>query len=120
MRAFRMAVDAHRTLVPLSYPPHAIAAACLFLTSFLTAEFSVPGAPAFEAGWENRCLCDIEDIEGAAAHSQRKGHRQADKKVFQTYAIASWTCCWRSDRRRKPHLQTRSSPLCSRLAKACH
>lgn len=64
MRAFRMAVDAHRTLVPLSYPPHAIAAACLYLTSFLTAEFSEPGAPAFEAGWADRCLCDMEDIEG--------------------------------------------------------
>ena len=64
MRAFRMAVDAHRTLVPLSYPPHAIAAACLYLTSFLTAELSEPGAPAFEAGWADRCLCDMEDIEG--------------------------------------------------------
>ena len=59
-----MAVDAHRTLVPLSYPPHTIAAACLFLTSFLTAELSVPGAPAFEAGWADRCLCDMEDVEG--------------------------------------------------------
>lgn len=63
-RAFRMAVDAHRTLVPLSYPPHTIAAACLFLTSFLTSsEDGDSGAPAFEDGWSERCRCDMEDIE---------------------------------------------------------
>ena len=67
-RAFRMAVDAHRTLVPLSYPPHTIAAACLFLTSFLTSsEDGDSGAPAFEDGWSERCRCDMEDIEGALA-----------------------------------------------------
>lgn len=75
-RAFRMAVDAHRTLVPLSYPPHTIAAACLFLTSFLTSSDdsdsngnsnSNRGAPLFEDGWAGKCRCDMQDIEGALA-----------------------------------------------------
>lgn len=79
-RAFRMAVDAHRTLVPLSYPPHNIAAACLYLTSFLTFSDDSDsngtsngnsngnrGAPLFEDGWAEKCRCDMQDIEGALA-----------------------------------------------------
>lgn len=33
--AHLIAIDVHRTLVTLSYPPHTIALACLYLTSFL-------------------------------------------------------------------------------------
>lgn len=63
-RAFRMAVDAHRTVLPLSYPPHTIAVACLYLTTILTSDESSEGAPIFQEGWEGAVQCDILDIEG--------------------------------------------------------
>ena len=63
-RAFRLAIDAHRTVLPLSYPPHAIAAACLYLTSYLTPEGDLEGLPQFGEGWAESVRCTQEDIEG--------------------------------------------------------
>lgn len=65
-RAFRLAIDAHRTVLPLSYPPHAIAAACLYLTSFLTTEEDHSNLPSFEEGWASNVKCHQDDIEGGS------------------------------------------------------
>ncbi|KAK9900085.1 cyclin-like protein [Cystobasidium minutum MCA 4210] len=62
-RAFRLAIDAHRTVLPLSYPPHAIAAACLYLTSYLTPEGDLEGLPHFDEGWAESVKCTQDDIE---------------------------------------------------------
>lgn len=59
-----MAIDAHRTVTPLSFPPHAIAAACLYLTSFLTSDDLEAESPTFEDGWAEKVRCEMEDIEG--------------------------------------------------------
>jgi CTD kinase subunit beta len=63
-RAFRLAIDAHRTVLPLSYPPHTIAAACLYLTSFLTTDADDASVPSFDQGWAERIQCLQDDIEG--------------------------------------------------------
>lgn len=63
-RAYRLAIDAHRTVLPLSYPPHTIAAACLYLTSFLTTDADESGVPPFDDGWAESVQCLQDDIEG--------------------------------------------------------
>ena len=68
-RAFRLAVDAHRTVLPLSYPPHAIAAACLYLTGFLTVSEMEGDSLYFPAGWVTELYCDMADIEGVCTCS---------------------------------------------------
>ncbi|GAA5882578.1 hypothetical protein JCM16303_002053 [Sporobolomyces ruberrimus] len=57
--AFLLATDLYRTLVPLSYPPHTCAAACLRLSWFLfTPHASSKNGP--EAGRENEVLEEEE------------------------------------------------------------
>ena len=77
--AFRLAIDVHRTLVPLSYPSHTIALACLYLASFLDPShpnsqppLSSEGEPeiwpehaiAFHPGWSDPYASSMSDIEG--------------------------------------------------------
>ncbi|EGG08838.1 uncharacterized protein MELLADRAFT_115914 [Melampsora larici-populina 98AG31] len=72
--AFRLAVDSYRTLVALTYPPHIIALACLYLASFFDPDhhhysFGASGSkaekvePHFEVGWSRAFDTDIDDIE---------------------------------------------------------
>lgn len=72
--AFRLAVDSCRTLVALTYPPHIIALACLYLASFFDpdhhnysfgASASKPEKtePHFEVGWSRAFDTDTDDIE---------------------------------------------------------
>lgn len=72
--AYRIAIDAHRTLMPLSHPPHVIAAASLYLALQLTQAVVTPyespydpsvDLAAFSRGWEESAACDIADVEGA-------------------------------------------------------
>lgn len=78
-----LAIDVHRTLAPLSYPPHTIALACLYLTSFIVPghrnSLDIPSyrgdmagieggrMPKFETGWSAEFESAEEDIEGAPA-----------------------------------------------------
>ena len=72
--AYRIAIDAHRTLMPLSHPPHVIAAASLYLALQLSQAAATPyespydpsaDATAFASGWQATAACDIADVEGA-------------------------------------------------------
>ncbi|KAG0149695.1 hypothetical protein CROQUDRAFT_653249 [Cronartium quercuum f. sp. fusiforme G11] len=71
---FRLAVDSYRTLVALTYPPHVIALACLYLASFFDSDHpnysfsssstNVEGVePRFEPGWIDPFEADQVDIE---------------------------------------------------------
>ncbi|GAA95604.1 uncharacterized protein L969DRAFT_92734 [Mixia osmundae IAM 14324] len=79
--AYRLGIDVYRTPTVLSYPPHTIAAACLYLASYLhaghpnsqinqTPSFDpLPeGMPAFEDGWETQFASDIDEIEDVCHH----------------------------------------------------
>ena len=80
--AHLIAIDLHRLPIPLSYPPHTIALASLYLASFL-----IPGHrnsihphdattvdgedsitehnPTFEHGWTAEYFSEMEDVEGS-------------------------------------------------------
>ncbi|KZV84011.1 cyclin-like protein, partial [Exidia glandulosa HHB12029] len=76
--AWRIAVDSHRTLAPLMYPPHVIALASLRMAALLSTSSSTSSSPAPEAAsvsvatmlsapgdWEKQhrvSLADLEDI----------------------------------------------------------
>ncbi|KAG8955834.1 hypothetical protein FRC04_006280 [Tulasnella sp. 424] len=77
--AWHLAVDSHRTLVPLMYPPHTIALACLYLGALLTS-FESPAIPAPDGSmyrtshelaallgengqWETTYQAHVEDLE---------------------------------------------------------
>ncbi|KAI5480324.1 C-type cyclin [Pseudohyphozyma bogoriensis] len=62
--AHLLAIDSHRTLAHLSYPPHTIACACLYLAGFISVEVG----PKFRDGWSERFESEMEDIE-EIAHS---------------------------------------------------
>ncbi|CDZ98235.1 CDK9 kinase-activating protein cyclin T [Phaffia rhodozyma] len=84
--AWRIAVDSHRTLLPLMYPPHQIALASIYLACLLATRPTDPAdKPTVEDGfefererasctalvemlgsrgtWEDRFLCRIGDLE---------------------------------------------------------
>ncbi|KAH9814727.1 cyclin-like protein [Melampsora americana] len=72
--AFRLTVDSYRTLVGLTYPPHIIALACLYLASFFDPDHhhysfgpftskSEKIEPYFETGWSEAFDADIDDLE---------------------------------------------------------
>ncbi|KAG9013567.1 hypothetical protein FRB90_005881 [Tulasnella sp. 427] len=77
--AWHLAVDCHRTLVPLMYPPHTIALACVYLAALLTS-FETPAIPASDGSmhrtshelaallggngeWEATYQARVEDLE---------------------------------------------------------
>lgn len=77
--AHLLAIDVHRTLTPLSYPPHTIALACLYLASFLLPQHpnslewrgeelaegeELVEYPKFESGWTNQYESEEEDVSG--------------------------------------------------------
>lgn len=78
--AFRLAIDSHRTLVGLTYPPHIIALGCLYLASIFDLSHSQASLtistsgdqqvdsqqvePRFEAGWADAFEVELDDIEG--------------------------------------------------------
>jgi CTD kinase subunit beta len=77
--AWRLAVDAQRTLAPLAYPPHEISLACMYVASFLTSLQGVPVAGTDEScrtpqeiatmlatggSWERQYHAHLEDIDG--------------------------------------------------------
>lgn len=71
--AFQLGRDAHRTLMPLSYPAHVIALACLYLASNL--DMDIEGAKpdaAFDHAWAKAYCADLRDIQGkSTSHSRR-------------------------------------------------
>ncbi|POW07932.1 hypothetical protein PSHT_09755, partial [Puccinia striiformis] len=61
--SFRLAIDSHRTLVGLTYPPHLIALSCLYLASFLRPFTQEEDLAKFHPDWNVPYQADIEDIE---------------------------------------------------------
>ncbi|KNZ58039.1 hypothetical protein VP01_2009g2, partial [Puccinia sorghi] len=62
--SFRLAIDSHRTLVGLTYPPHLISLSCLYLASFLQPTPQGEDQAKFESNWNVPYEADIDDIEG--------------------------------------------------------
>ncbi|GJN88349.1 hypothetical protein Rhopal_001314-T1 [Rhodotorula paludigena] len=74
--AFLLLTDLHRTLVPLSYPPHTCAAACVWLAGFVLAAAGAGAEDASAAAgeddvwdeemgrnWARTCESETEDID---------------------------------------------------------
>ncbi|KAG8926786.1 hypothetical protein FRC02_008681 [Tulasnella sp. 418] len=81
--AWRLAIDSHRTLVSIQYPPHTIALACIYLAALLTSfeassSPAQPTSPSSETGmtpqsissslsdhgpWEEKYHSHVEDLE---------------------------------------------------------
>ncbi|EFP77774.2 uncharacterized protein PGTG_03730 [Puccinia graminis f. sp. tritici CRL 75-36-700-3] len=61
--SFRLAIDSHRTLVGLTYPPHLISLSCLYLASFMYPNPQEEDLSKFESNWNVPYDADIEDIE---------------------------------------------------------
>jgi len=61
--SFRLAIDSHRTLVGLTYPPHLISLSCLYLASFLQPNPQEEDQAKFEPNWNVPYEADIDDIE---------------------------------------------------------
>jgi len=81
--AWRLAIDSHRTLVNLSFPPHVVALACLYLAALLSTMedgTSFPEQPGYHSSrqvaatlgrrgpWEVDYRCQIADLQ-EIAHS---------------------------------------------------
>ncbi|TNY17144.1 hypothetical protein DMC30DRAFT_406654 [Rhodotorula diobovata] len=70
--AFLLLTDLHRTLAPLSYPPHTCAAACVYLAGFMLVAAARRGdaggadAPEREGEGEGRGVWDGEVVRGWA------------------------------------------------------
>ncbi|GAA5919945.1 hypothetical protein JCM1841_000061 [Sporobolomyces salmonicolor] len=64
--AFLLATDLHRTLLPLSYPPHTCAAACLWLAGFLFVPEGGGAPPPIAEGWADECESTEEDLDDIA------------------------------------------------------
>ncbi|GAA5888972.1 hypothetical protein JCM5296_002761 [Sporobolomyces johnsonii] len=64
--AFLLATDLHRTLLPLSYPPHTCAAACLWLAGFLFVPEGGGALPPIDQGWADECESTEEDLDDIA------------------------------------------------------
>jgi len=75
--AWRLAIDSHRTLVPIQYPPHVVALASLYVAALLCS-FEQPiisGRPGSNSGhqiaailskrgqWEHKFQAQVEDLE---------------------------------------------------------
>ncbi|KAG8844521.1 hypothetical protein FRB96_003023 [Tulasnella sp. 330] len=77
--AWHLAVDSHRTLIPLQYPPHTIALACVYLAALL-ASFETQATPMMDTDrsltsheicavlsdhglWEKQFNAQVEDLE---------------------------------------------------------
>ncbi|KAG9000701.1 hypothetical protein FRB94_005208 [Tulasnella sp. JGI-2019a] len=77
--AWHLAVDSHRTLIPLQYPPHTIALACVYLAALLSS-FETPATPVMDidrsltsheiciilcdhGAWEKKFNAQVEDLE---------------------------------------------------------
>ncbi|ETW81680.1 hypothetical protein HETIRDRAFT_51297 [Heterobasidion irregulare TC 32-1] len=75
--AWRLSIDSHRTLVPLQFPPHVVALACVYLAALLSSfeHDVVPAKPgclsdselAEQLGkhgpWERKFQAQVEDLE---------------------------------------------------------
>lgn len=80
--AFLLLTDLHRTLAPLSFPPHTCAAACIYLAGYLLSAAAEAAAAAAGAGssalpavndvwdpdnledWANMCETEPDDLSG--------------------------------------------------------
>lgn len=88
--AFRLGIDAHTTLAPLSYPPQCIALACLWLASFLqnpSESEPVEGVPAFPEGWTTEYSClqaDVESIAYAVLNVVSQSSAKSSSKSLST------------------------------------
>lgn len=80
--SFRLAIDSHRTLVGLTYPPHLIALACLYLGSFMLPTCEIEDSAKFGADWNTPYEADIDDIEEIC-------HQILDLLVSLTSALKS-------------------------------
>lgn len=78
--AWRLAIDSFRTLVNLSYPPHVVALACIYLSALLSSfeQAPSPAQPGYHSAhelaetlgrrgdWEMKFHCQVEDLEEIA------------------------------------------------------
>ncbi|EEB92832.1 hypothetical protein MPER_08601, partial [Moniliophthora perniciosa FA553] len=74
--AWRLAIDSHRTLVPIQYPPHTVALGSIYVAALLSSFESDPNSPEARNGhdiaqllkqhgpWEGRFHSHVEDLEG--------------------------------------------------------
>ncbi|OBZ71402.1 CTD kinase subunit beta [Grifola frondosa] len=75
--AWRLAIDSHRTLVNLQYPPHVVALSCLYLAALLSSfeQGTSPERPGYHSShqiaatlgkpgpWERQFQAQIQDLE---------------------------------------------------------
>ncbi|ESK95768.1 cyclin ctk2 [Moniliophthora roreri MCA 2997] len=78
--AWRLAIDSHRTLVPIQYPPHTVALGSIYVAALLSSLESDPNSSEAKNGqeiaqllkqhgpWEARFHSHVEDLE-AIAHT---------------------------------------------------
>ncbi|KAH9941071.1 cyclin-like protein [Amylocystis lapponica] len=78
--AWRLAIDSHRTVINLQYPPHVIALGCLYLAALLSSfeRGTSPELPGFHTShqiaatlgkpgpWESQFQAQIQDLEDIA------------------------------------------------------
>jgi CTD kinase subunit beta len=68
--AWRLAIDSHRTLVPIQYPPHVVALASLYVAALLSS-FEQPNNSSHQIAailskrgqWEHKFQAQVEDLE---------------------------------------------------------
>ncbi|KAJ7134719.1 cyclin-like protein [Mycena epipterygia] len=72
--AWRLTIDCHRTLVPIQYPPHIVALACLYLAALLSSF----GQPTTHVDTGCRSSHEIADILGKNGDWERKYQAQVD------------------------------------------
>ncbi|KAG8907715.1 hypothetical protein FRB99_002511 [Tulasnella sp. 403] len=83
--AWHLAVDSHRTLVPLMYPPHTIALACVYLAALLTS-FESPAIPMPE-GYRFRTAHEICTMLGEHGPWEEKYHAHVEDLEDVVHAI---------------------------------
>ncbi|GAA5862899.1 hypothetical protein JCM3774_006680 [Rhodotorula dairenensis] len=77
--AFLLLTDLHRTLAPLSFPPHTCAAACIYLAGYLLSAAAIATAAA------------------AAASSAERGHEVDEVAVWDPDATQVWAATCESE-----------------------
>lgn len=84
--AYLLLTDLHRTIAPLSYPPHTCAAACIYLAGYLLC--SAAAAAAAAASRQQQQVSDEqkEEEEGLNAGEGGGGGAVWDEEVEQNWA----------------------------------
>ncbi|KAJ3514142.1 hypothetical protein NLJ89_g2551 [Agrocybe chaxingu] len=98
--AWRVAIDCHRTTLPLIYPPHVIALGSIYVSALLLS-FEKPPSPTRDGEvstdrlaaklsspleWQENYRARHEDLQGEALHHSVPGHRSAPSCVISEFA----------------------------------